>query len=377
VAFHFGLVVISLFFSLQETVMRRTTLSRRGFTLIELLVVIAIIAILIGLLLPAVQKVRQAAARVQCQNNLKQHALACHNYSDQHKGLLPPSGASNNAPYGSGGSWGFSWRVWVLPFVEQDTLYKQIEPFMTGVSQPGWTGGLPAPSTLKCSDVLNGVVVQVFRCPSSNMPLKAVSGANGATIMVSDYVGLTGADNGVITGWTDSRRFVNAATGNGGGIQMGGGALIPNTDVKLASMPDGTSNVILITEQSDTFSIGPAGSTTKVAWNATSYHGWAIGMSATGIPPASPGDGRPFGATTIHYPINLKDYPSVVAPSGDCSPAVGICVTSSPLTPPMSTHPGGVNASMCDGSVRFLSDTLSLDILGKMAVRDDGFPTGQ
>ena len=124
--------------------------NRRGFTLIELLVVIAIIAILIALLVPAVQKVREAAARLQCQNNLKQIALACHGYHDARK-MLPNSFDANT---------GLSWHVLILPYIDQDPLHRQFD--FTTVNNTHTSAARNDPFGL--------VKLPVYQCPTC--PLK-------------------------------------------------------------------------------------------------------------------------------------------------------------------------------------------------------------
>src|SRR5262245_42451849 len=186
---------------------------RTAFTLIELLVVIAIIAILIALLVPAVRKVREAAARIQCQNNLRQIGIACHSYHDANKGL--PPGYSATAAYPST-SPGWGWAAYLLPHIEQGNAYRQINLNLPVEQQP-----------------VIRTMLSLYLCPSDTPSPAAftLSDATGGAICLaapSSYAATCGSD----------ASEVDAVTGNG--------IFYRNSKTRFTDITDGTSNTSMV-----------------------------------------------------------------------------------------------------------------------------------
>ncbi|MBN9517178.1 DUF1559 domain-containing protein [bacterium] len=344
------------------------SLSRRhGFTLIELLVVIAIIAILIGLLLPAVQKVRDAAARSSCQNNLKQIGIALHGFNDVSKSL-PPGCTTDAAPFGSGGGWGSSWMVYILPQMEQAPLFTQWQ-------FTGGNSGYSNAANRALTTANGGVVISPYRCPGSTVPMFAQNG--GLKVMLSSYVGISGAANGLITGYTESR-IDNSGSGTtccgGGGPASGGGYLYRGSQIKIQDATDGSSNTMVVSEHSDMFTTANG---SKRQYTASGLYGWTMGSNsntAPNNPAATNADNRQFNCTTVRYAINQKtgwsDAMSSSTQYGDCTQ--GVCADMGNNIPLNSPHTGGVNALFGDGSVRFVRNSVALDMLARATIRDDG-----
>ncbi|CAN5412528.1 DUF1559 domain-containing protein [soil metagenome] len=322
--------------------MRYASSNRRGFTLIELLVVIAIIAILIGLLLPAVQKVREAANRAKCTNNLKQLSVALHNYSDSYKTF--PKGAAYRPTNGfPSGPYVHGWIFDIMPFIEQGGLYAQLD--LTGLNT-GW--GNPT-NTI----ALTNFKTAVLRCPSATVDQTAPYG----NIMAQrgTYTAISGSVNDVSARpWptTYLPPYPGQCTGVTSSIVSTGGPIPHDRKVKIEQITDGSSNTMILAEQSNT------------CIDANGQLNGNCGTFVIGSGSYDDSNPRLLNLTTVRGRLNERSMN-----------AAGVCGygswqgTNNPL---LSTHIGVVMIALADGSVRPLRDTLDVTTLRNLADIKDG-----
>lgn len=350
---------------------------RRGFTLIELLVVIAIISTLIALLLPAVQKVRESANRVQCQSNLKQIGLAMHGYHTAQNRLPPARGSKPNDPMNtlSPYPWVFSAHARLLPYVEQDNLNRLID-----YSQPPLAVTPPAtpyvdpkgnPLTILVPDPNDNPanpssaarqVVKLFLCPSDLGTGKVTGSALGSG---ADY----GATNYVACSGT--------GTINAGNLNTGGDGVFFQKPQRFNDIIDGLSNTAGFSESLlGTGATTPTSSATptdlkrermvvsggSVPTNATCASIATSGNVWSGMRNAKWINGHYGDAVYNHYYLPND---SVHWDCGNASNNMG-------FTAARSLHPGGVNLLLCDGSVRFVADSITATTWSAIATRAGG-----
>jgi prepilin-type N-terminal cleavage/methylation domain-containing protein len=301
---------------------------RGAFTLIELLVVIAIIAILIGLLLPAVQKVREAAARTQCANNLKQIGLAVHSYHDANK-TLPPAALAGDGEA--------TWAVLILPYLEQAPLYQQ------------WNLTLRYTYYRHPASVV-GAQVKTFYCPSRRSPPQlSVNGDTrtpwgGSHGALGDYAGNGGNTTEV---WGDPR--------SGPGVFLYADITFGSNDTiaawkslgSFADITDGLSNTLSVGEKH--VQLGQ------------------FGQEAAGDGPLYSGDDiRAIVRVAGRQTAGPIDRPFASSPQDPYRPDERFG----------SYHPGVCQFVLCDGSVRAIPNSINIDTLTRLAAKNDGQPVG-
>ena len=362
--------------------------SRRGFTLIELLVVISIIAVLIALLLPAVQSAREAARRAQCTNNLKQLGLAVHNYHSS-VNVIPALSMFPGGQYTLTGVFSASWGIAILPYIEQSTLFSAYN--------------FSAPAVVNTSTGFENTTVTytqiaTFLCPSENETIRP------ALTATTNYVGNYGGP-GQINAYSGTIVPVgdpNVINGYGSSIGRVG-------PVTFESIRDGSSNTALFSERLHgttsfpTAHPGPGANAKRgtfgVLTSTTSGHGSGVAGVNSLVTTCK---GLPVGNTSLNtdhigndlyatnpWFVTMVSYNHVGAPNSyTClntsaeNSYVVMAQYAGPFssTPATSNHSGGVNVTMADGSVRFVKDSVALNIWqgvgtrqGKEIIASDAF----
>ena len=325
---------------------------RSGFTLVELLVVIAIIGILIAMLLPAVQAAREAARRMQCTNQLKQLAIACHNFAD----------TGSQLPYGRKyDMWdSYTWTQLVLPFIEQQTVYDDYYTLLERGHDVYTTNG-PLGSDPRKRNARQ-TIISTFCCPSDIAPqgnqldtpaygyyrynYQACAGSGD---MYGETVDSTDGPWGIgVFGIKHSQSFDETSS-------------LGST---FADISDGTSNTLLLAEEV----IAPASESWGGPMGATLYGNMGGSLFSAAQTPNSTAPDRPIGGCPHDFGITGYQPPCLSLGANAWSTPSG----AGAYTAARSMHPGGVNAALADGSVNFFSDEIDLYAWRCMGTRSGG-----